>query len=70
MTIHNKIFSTLLAGAVFPDGMFESYKECGRKWQREGLATLSNPQPSPPCSLTTVRASLSSRNPANLECRR
>jgi len=32
--------------------------------------TVSNPQPSPPCSLITARASLSSRNPANLECRR
>ena len=45
MTIHNKICSTLLAGAVFPDGMFASYKECGRKWQRGGFATVSNPQP-------------------------
>src|SRR6516162_1827945 len=29
-----------------------------------------NPQPSPPCSLITVRASLSSRSPANFECRK
>jgi len=28
----------------------------------------SNPEPSPPCSLITVRASLSSRSPANFEC--
>jgi 4-carboxymuconolactone decarboxylase len=28
-----------------------------------------NPQPSPPCSLITVRASLSSRSPANLSKR-
>jgi len=32
--------------------------------------TLTNPQPLPPCSLITVRASLSSRSPANFECRR
>src|SRR5215472_10681897 len=38
--------------------------------QRGGFATVSNPQPSPRCSLTTVRASLSSRSPANFECRR
>src|SRR5215472_18157704 len=31
---------------------------------------LSNPQPSPPRSLITVCASLSSCSPANLECRR
>ena len=31
---------------------------------------VSNPQPSPPCSLITVRASLSSRSPANFACRR
>src|SRR6516225_1936464 len=37
---------------------------------RGGFTTLSNPQPSPPCSLITVRASLSSRSLANLECRR
>src|SRR5215469_11252365 len=36
----------------------------------ERFAALSKPQPSPPCSLITLRASLSSRNPANLECRR
>jgi len=36
----------------------------------EVFATVSNPQPSPPCSLITVCASLSSRSPANLECRR
>ena len=37
---------------------------------RGGFTTLSNPQPSPPCSLITVRASSSSRIPANLEWRR
>ena len=35
-----------------------------------GFATVSNPQPSPPCSLITVRAFLSSRSPANFERRR
>src|SRR6516162_4745567 len=34
-----------------------------------GRSRRSNPQPSPPCSLVTVRASFSSRSPANLECR-
>jgi hypothetical protein len=39
--------------------------------KRGGKSTnRDNPQPSPPCSLITVRASLSSRSPANLECRR
>jgi hypothetical protein len=31
---------------------------------------LSSPQPSPPCSLITVRASLSSRKPANFAWRK
>ena len=35
----------------------------------EVFAAVSNPRPSPPCSLITVRASLS-LDPANLECRR
>jgi len=37
-----------------------------RNYYHGGFATVNNLQPSPPCSLITVRASLSSRNPANL----